>query len=1261
MNPKYRMLVVLGVVAGLLAGIGNLPAAEVPVPLNFVRTQKPVVIDGKLDDWTLTAPVTYEVDAAATDRTVQTYAMWDDQNLYLAYRVHDASPMKNAGNDPSSAFKTGDALHFYLSTDPEVAAHQAEGGLRDFHVLMTMQQGRPVIFAFRQQKAGTQKPILISSPATRIEMAWMGPVPDAAVAVQPFTDRKGPGYTAEVRLPLAFFDDFKPAPQQQVAADVAVDFSDAAGTRNQAKVWWSRGASQILDIPTELRFERNLWGRAVFRAAGEQPIVTDNGHFFVVPAPGPVTVDGDLADWDLSCAYGPHYVDAALKEKFNVTWAAMYDAQALYLGAIFNAGGKVDNAGGVNNVWWLGDSLEFRIVADPKNQDSNIRENQDILTFGVWYNPQEQKDYVALQRSFKFEISDVTAITVKSRATPGGRTFEMRVPWEVVKSGSFPHAGDAIAWTMAAIWKNGLRAYGMGSISSFRGINDWGQAQFLDRGRQPLTFLNLQRPAESAPVEEPKYRVALEVPEKGLLSAGVYTPDGRLLRTLMAGRETGAGKIELPWNGNTDANEPAPPGRYQVRAVLNAGLAARYVTSATSPGKPPHASDNPKGGWGGVWGNVVDLAADAKGVYELWSMEEGDGALMQTDEDGNLRWRQHMPLALGGPQVALATNGKYVFVGVDAPGKNEGKAGLWRVRCADGAYVPFAHEGSDPLEFTLTGVTRPVAAPAGAKGPPILPAIGGLAADEKTLYVSAWHLNRIMCFDVETGQPGKSFEMEKPLGLCLDGQGKLLVVSGRWVMRLDPATGQVTPVVLTGLEAPHGVACDPDGTILVTDRGASQQVKRFNAQGRLLKTFGQAGGRDNQGAYRVDHLLNPAGITVATSGKVFFSEDAAPRVFVRLSKELRYEKLWAGPWYISGEVCVNPNQPDQLFTWCGEFIRHHVDYQNKTSVPDAVWTRFAAPGTSGDDWWSVHGRWFPRIVRHQGVTYLFCGGPVVSLFRLDGDRAILMTSIGVDREKNDWTSKWIFCDLNSNGKVDEGERVITSQNPAAPDSFVPSYWGGSVDERDMTIYLLDGRGTAVTALTPTFRRRGVPVYSFTGARRIPLDAARKPGQHANLSSIWQTPDGGIFGNADVGGSDPRGIGHSSHLSDVYVYRLDRDGKLLWRAGRKASGIARNGEFYGRACGLGGPIAGRYFDFVDENGQDKVYTDDGLFVGNLLNDGATAAPSELTLFVEHANSSVFQNAVDKKWYFVAGASGYASIWEIAGLDKISRLQTEVEVR
>ena len=412
----------------------------------------------------------------------------------------------------------------------------------------------------------------------------------------------------------------------KLAVDVAADFSDPAGARNMAKVWWHRGSSQVTDLPTELRFERDRWGTGELRAAGETPIVIDRGNLFVVPVSGKVTVDGDLGDWDLSCAYGPQSVDPQLKEKNNVTWVMMYDAQALYMGAIFKSEYPLGNQGGVDNVWWKGDSLEFRLSADTKVQTGDPKKNEDILSFGMWYNDTENEDYLTVCRSF-------------------------------------------------------------------------------------------------------------------------------------------------------------------------------------------------------------------------------------------------------------------------------------------------------------------------------------------------------------------------------------------------------------------------------TDR-------------------------------------------------------------------------------------------------------------------------------------------------------------------------------------------------NENSQVDEGEQVRVGPVDAAPVGGL-AYWSSSIDERDLSLYLSapGGPNPRVIVVQPTFLRPGVLVYDFTKTRVILLAAAKKNAK-SELASIWHTPDGGVFGNAAAPGSDPRGLDHSSYLSDVYVYRLDRDHKLLWRAGKKASGLAKEGEFYGRACGLGGPITDKYFEFPDEGGQDLVYTSDGLYV--------------------------YQNQVNKRWYMTAGGDGYANLWEIVGLDTIKRMTAQITV-
>ena len=97
------------------------------------------------------------------------------------------------------------------------------------------------------------------------------------------------------------------------------------------------------------------------------PAVTAQEHRFdrviAVPAVGPPTIDGNLADWDLSGAVESVY-DEALRSRFALTFALMYDDAALYVGARF-----VDDSPLVNrhdpavepNPGWAADCLQVRL------------------------------------------------------------------------------------------------------------------------------------------------------------------------------------------------------------------------------------------------------------------------------------------------------------------------------------------------------------------------------------------------------------------------------------------------------------------------------------------------------------------------------------------------------------------------------------------------------------------------------------------------------------------------------------------------------------------------------------------------------------------------------------------------------------------------------------------------------------------------------------------------------------------------------------
>ncbi len=78
--------------------------------------------------------------------------------------------------------------------------------------------------------------------------------------------------------------------------------------------------------------------------------------------------------------------------------------------------------------------------------------------------------------------------------------------------------------------------------------------------RLPLTLA----PLTSHPVHSLPTRVQFYLPRTALVRLDLYSPAGRLVRTLVDG-SLSAGWNEVPWNGRTGAGVPAPSGVYFVR------------------------------------------------------------------------------------------------------------------------------------------------------------------------------------------------------------------------------------------------------------------------------------------------------------------------------------------------------------------------------------------------------------------------------------------------------------------------------------------------------------------------------------------------------------------------------------------------------------------------------------------------------------------------------------------------------------------------
>ena len=96
-------------------------------------------------------------------------------------------------------------------------------------------------------------------------------------------------------------------------------------------------------------------------------------------------------------------------------------------------------------------------------------------------------------------------------------------------------------------------------------------------------------------------------------------------------------------------------------------------------------------------------------------------------------------------------------------------------------------------------------------------------------------------------------------------------------MRFASLSAKPETIIASGLEDPRHLTVDAKGNVLITDRGASHQVKRFSSAGKLIDTIGRPG-VPAVGPYDPLHLNTPSGVAVDSQGRVWVAEaDNYPR------------------------------------------------------------------------------------------------------------------------------------------------------------------------------------------------------------------------------------------------------------------------------------------------------------------------------------------------------------------------------------------------
>ncbi|MEX0776961.1 MAG: PQQ-binding-like beta-propeller repeat protein [Phycisphaeraceae bacterium] len=186
---------------------------------------------------------------------------WDDQNLYLGYRVKDASPWVNGADAPQYGYARGDTVDLQLQTDPAAPAGRAAAAMGDLRLSIGQFAGKPVAVIYREV-ADEPKPMTFSSGVVKdFQVARVDVLTDLPTKV--VTDKDG--WTLEAAVPLAALG-LKGGQTLKLRGDFGVTLGNAAGVRTALRSYWSnQNTGLVSDEVFELKLTPAAWGEVNFQ------------------------------------------------------------------------------------------------------------------------------------------------------------------------------------------------------------------------------------------------------------------------------------------------------------------------------------------------------------------------------------------------------------------------------------------------------------------------------------------------------------------------------------------------------------------------------------------------------------------------------------------------------------------------------------------------------------------------------------------------------------------------------------------------------------------------------------------------------------------------------------------------------------------------------------------------------------------------------------------------------------------------------------
>ena len=661
--------------------------------------------------------------------------------------------------------------------------------------------------------------------------------------------------------------------------------------------------------------------------------------------------------------------------------------------------------------------------------------------------------------------------------------------------------------------------------------------------------------------------IHVDVPERGYVSMQIRDKSGEVVGNAISPTPLEKGRQTVRWDlTGPDDGAMVGEGTYTYKAVWipehTLNWRGCFYPTPLPDGATPWSNPSGNGGWTADHFAPKSIVRCGDFMYITAMCEAADG-LIKCDKDLNKVWGTRQ-WVFNTPFTSAADGGFYYGF----------KNGVKKV-CADDNKTSVVNTRAGGESFAV---------------------IDGRAYFSKGDAVAVWDFSEKP--DAITDKPIDAIPVPKAGQIRRTPDKKLMLWSGKDIVRVDPATKKCETVIEDAAEAPGGFAIREDGVFAVGDCGR-HVVTVYGPDAKPLRTLGK-GGRRPVGPWDEDTLEDPYGIEFGPDGRLWICEQSQQpkRVGVWNIDTGHCEKSVVGPTNYGGGGTLDPDDAGRAF-WGYLELRRGADGKYR---PDRIFFRPRDPlcgPWGGTPTYAFRARgklWFTdqqNVMGNGGnVLYVYEDGHARAVAAW-GSASFLANAMPEYKGRN-FAFSW--TDLNDDGKMSADELVIDEHVKG-----LGTGWVNRVNENFDIAFGCDGSG--VVKFSPVrFTDKGWPVYGHLGEPlHPPFVAAHHQGRFASSHMVDAS------GNIMMLSKPLMSVAPDGKVNFRYRNRWPslHDSHETTEDGRRLGELIGTTRFWG-ATKLNDSV-GEIVCFNSNLGCAYLMTADGIFLAQLMQDQRCGLP------------------------------------------------------